>query len=126
VLSLRYGRHAFLLCGDIERQVEWRMLDGQPAPRADVLKVAHHGSRTSTTEEFLDAVHPAFAIVSVGNENSYGNPHPAVIERLERRGVRVLRTDELGLITIRSDGRRLSVDTDRWRGADRGGLLGPF
>src|SRR5262249_46096435 len=99
--------HSFLLSGDIERQVEQQMA----APRSDVLKVAHHGSRTSTTEEFLDAVHPMFAIISAGAGNSYGHPHPMVLERLARKGVLVLRTHRDGLVQIRSDGRRLSVDT---------------
>jgi len=111
VLRVRYGRHAFLLCGDVERQIEWAMLEAGEDPRADVLKVAHHGSRTSSTEEFLNAVAPSFAIVSAGFENSYGHPHPDVLDRLERHRAIVLRTDLDGLITIRSDGHRLSVGT---------------
>jgi len=107
VLRLRFGRHAFLLTGDIERQVE-RTLEGG---RADVLKVAHHGSKTSTTEEFLDGVSPGFAIVSVGLDNSYGHPHPDVLDRLERHHVVVLRTDLDGMITLRSDGRRIALRT---------------
>ena len=111
MLRVRYGRHAFLLCGDVERQIEWAMLDAGETARADVLKVAHHGSRTSSTEEFLAAVAPTFAIVSAGFENSYGHPHPDVLDRLERHRAVVLRTDLDGLITIRSDGRRLAVGT---------------
>jgi competence protein ComEC len=114
VLRLRYGRHTFLLPGDIERQVERAMLDSGALGRADVLKVAHHGSKTSSTEEFLDAVNPLFAVVSAGFENSYGHPHREVIERLTRHRTGVFRTDADGLVTIRSDGRRLHVDT--WRG----------
>jgi competence protein ComEC len=117
VLRVRFGRHAFLLAGDIERQVEWAMLDG--SPRADVLKVAHHGSKTSTTEQFLKAVSPSFAIVSAGLDNSYGHPHPDVLERLERHRAVVLRTDLDGMITVRSDGRRLAVRTN-------GGWLSAF
>jgi competence protein ComEC len=109
VLRVRYGRHAFLLCGDVERQIEGSMLDAGESPRADVLKVAHHGSRTSSTDEFLSAVAPAFAIVSAGFENSYGHPNPDVLDRLERHRAVILRTDLDGLITIRSDGRRLAV-----------------
>ncbi len=112
VLRVLYGRHAFLLSGDVERQVEWGLLDAGGAARADVLKVAHHGSRTSSSEEFLAAVAPTFAIVSSGFENSYGHPHPDVLDRLERHRAVVLRTDIDGLITIRSDGRRLSVGTN--------------
>jgi competence protein ComEC len=107
VLRLRFGQHAFLLAGDIERQVE-RTLE---AARADVLKVAHHGSKTSTTEEFLDGVSPGFAIVSAGAANTYGHPHPDVLERLARHHVVVLRTDLDGMITMRSDGRRIALRT---------------
>ena len=107
VFMVHYGRHSFLFAGDIERQVERMLHPG----RADVLKVAHHGSRTSSTEEFLDAVSPAFAIISAGLDNSYGHPNPDVLERLERHRAVVLRTDMDGMITVRSDGRRLLVRT---------------
>ena len=111
VLRVRYGRHAFLLCGDVERQIEWAMLDAGETARADVLKVAHHGSRTSTTDAFLAAVAPTFAIVSAGFENSYGHPNRDILDRLDRHGAVVLRTDLDGIVTIRSDGRRLAVGT---------------
>jgi competence protein ComEC len=111
VLRIRYGRHAFLLSGDVERQIEWRMLQENELDHIDVLKVAHHGSKTSSTEEFLSAVRPVFAVISAGFENSYGHPHRDVVERLEQHHAVVLRTDQLGLITILSDGRRLRVET---------------
>jgi competence protein ComEC len=112
VLRVRFGPHAFLLPGDAERQVEQEILaTGEPA-RADVLKVGHHGSRTSSVEEFVAAVSPVFAIVSAGYQNSYGHPNPDVLDRLEGHRAVVLRTDLDGLITIRSDGRRLSVYTN--------------
>jgi competence protein ComEC len=111
VLRIHYGRHTFLLCGDVERQIESRMLDENELQHSDVLKVAHHGSRTSTTEAFLDAVSPAFAVISSGFENSYGHPHRDILERLARHGTAALRTDRHGMITIRSDGRRLDVET---------------
>src|SRR5471030_382846 len=113
VLRISYGRRSFLLTGDVERQVEREMLDTNELQHVDVLKVAHHGSRTSSTEEFLSAVTPAFAVISDGFENSYGHPHPAVIERLQQHHADILRTDQQGLITIRTDGRRLSVETYR-------------
>jgi competence protein ComEC len=112
VLRVRYGRHSFLLTGDIERQVERALLDAGESARADVLKVAHHGSRTSSTEEFLEAVSPAFALISAGAGNSYGHPNPDVLDRLEKRRTVVLRTDLDGLITVRSDGRRLAIHTN--------------
>jgi competence protein ComEC len=113
VLRLRYGRHSFLLGGDVERQIEYRMLQANELERADVLKVAHHGSRTSSTEAFLGAVQPTFAVISAGFENSYGHPNREVIERLQEHRAAVLRTDRDGLVTVRSDGRRLSVETYR-------------
>ncbi len=111
VLRITSGPHSFLLTGDAERQIELWMLAENEIRRTDVLKVAHHGSRTSSSDLFLDAVHPAFAIISVGYENSYGHPNREVIDRLEQRGAAVLRTDLDGLVTIRSDGHRLHVET---------------
>ena len=111
VLRLCFGRHSFLLSGDVERQVERDMLNADELQHTDVLKVAHHGSRTSSSEEFLDAVTPFFAVISDGFENSYGHPHPTVIERLQQHHAGILRTDQQGLITIRSDGRHLSVES---------------
>jgi competence protein ComEC len=112
-LRLRYGRHSFLLTGDIERPIERGMLQAGELEHADVLKVAHHGSRTSTTPFFLDAVNPAYAVISAGYLNSYGHPNRDVLDRLRQHGAAVLRTDEEGLVTIRSDGRRLTVETYR-------------
>ena len=114
VLRLSYGRHSFLLTGDIERPVERWMLDENELRRVDVLKTAHHGSRTSSTEQFLGAVSPAFAVISAGFENSYGVPNREVLERLRAQGSVILRTDEDGLIGIRTDGARLYVETNRW------------
>lgn len=113
VLRLRYGKRSFLLTGDVERQIENEMLDANEIPPSDVLKVAHHGSRTSTTEDFLAAAHPAFAIISVGLDNSYGHPNPDVLDRLGEHHAAILRTDQRGLITIRTNGRDLRVETNR-------------
>lgn len=114
VLRLRYGRHSFLLAGDIEKQVEWGLLDRGAVEHADVLKVAHHGSRTSTTPEFLERVRPEVALISAGYENSYRLPNKDVVTRLEDSHSAVFRTDLWGLVTVRSDGRRLRVETARW------------
>jgi competence protein ComEC len=110
VLRIRYGQRSFLLCGDVERPVERRMLEENEIERTDVLKVAHHGSKTSTTEEFLNAVQPAFAVISAGFENNYGHPHRDILERLEEHRTMVLRTDDRGLISVRTDGRRIEVE----------------
>ena len=113
VLRVRFGRHSFLLGGDAERQIEGRMLDANELAPIDVLKVSHHGSRTSSTEAFLSAVRPTFAVISVGLDNSYGHPNQDVLDRLEEHHAGVLRTDRDGLVTFRTDGRHLTVET--WR-----------
>ncbi len=124
VLRLRYGRHSFLLTGDIERQVEWELAARGALERTDVLKVAHHGSRTSSTVPFLDAVQPLFGLISAGYENSFNMPSPDVLNRLGERHVNVLRTDLWGLVSIRTDGRRFQLDTARW--SEPHGLYGAF
>jgi competence protein ComEC len=111
-----YGRHAFLLSGDIERQIEAELVAQGLLRKTDVLKVPHHGSKTSSTAAFLDLLRPAFAVMSTGYENSYGHPHADVLARYEERQACVLRTDLDGLITVRSDGRRLEMDMARWSG----------
>jgi competence protein ComEC len=121
VLRLRHGRHSFLLTGDITRRVEAQLEAG----KIDVLKVAHHGARDSTSAAFLEAADPAVAIVSAGFENAYNLPSPEVLERLRERRVAVLRTDRLGLVTVRSDGRRLELDAAAW-GSRPLRLLDPF
>ena len=112
-----YGRHSFLLTGDIERQIEAEMAAEGLVRRTDVLKVAHHGSKTSSSDAFLDLARPTFAVLSAGFENSYGHPHAEALHRLEDRRACVLRTDLDGFITVRSDGRRLEMDMGRWSGA---------
>jgi competence protein ComEC len=96
--------------------VESEILASGGPLRADVLKVGHHGSRTSTTEDFLDAVHPAFAIISDGVNNPFHHPHPDVIARLAAHHAEALRTDHLGLITVRTDGHAIRV----WDARDDG------
>jgi competence protein ComEC len=111
VLLARYGAHRFLLTGDAEAAEERWMLErwGRAALAADVLKAAHHGSRTSSTAPLLDAVRPRLALISVGAGNTFGHPHPTVLQRYAERGILALRTDELGSIVVSSDGRRLRV-----------------
>ena len=75
------------------------------------LKIAHHGSKTSTTDLFLSAAHPAFATISVGRDNIFGHPSPEVMDRLEAAGVRVYRTDRDGAVTASTDGSMMSVGT---------------
>ena len=110
-MRVTYRRRSLLLTGDMEKPMELRALaDGQPL-RADILKVGHHGSNTSSIDPFLDAVSPTFAVISDGFENSFGHPHPRVLERLHAHHAEVLRTDLQGLITVRTDGSRIWVET---------------
>jgi competence protein ComEC len=111
VLRLADGAETLLLAGDIERPSERRILAQEQPVGVNFLKVAHHGSKTSTTDPFLSAAHPAFAAISVGKDNSFGHPSPEVTERLEAAGVRVYRTDRDGAITASTDGKTLSVKT---------------
>jgi competence protein ComEC len=109
VLRLDYGRRSFILSGDVERPIEKALVAENLIQPADVLKIAHHGSRTSTSEPFLDLVHPAFAVISAGFENSYGHPNPDVLGRLAEHHTATYRTDKMGLITIRTDGQHIEV-----------------
>ncbi len=108
VLRATWGRHKFLLTGDIDRMVERRLLDERLIGHIDVLKVAHHGSKTSLLADFLDAARPAVALISVGAGNYYGLPNPATISALNAHRTLVLRTDRDGLTGVRSDGRYLA------------------
>ena len=113
-LTLRLGDAGVLLTGDAERRAEEEMLGTPAALRAAVLKVPHHGSKTSSTPAFVAAVAPQVAVVSVGADNRYGLPSRAVLERYRTAGICVLRTDECGAVTVEVDGDRVAVET--WRG----------
>jgi competence protein ComEC len=111
VIRLTEGSESFLLAGDVERSSERTILSEQQPVGVNFLKVAHHGSKTSSTDAFLSAAHPEFAAISVGRDNSFGHPSPEVTDRLEAAGVRVYRTDRDGAITASTDGSTLSVST---------------
>jgi competence protein ComEC len=111
VLELVYRDAAILLTGDVSAQIEREITPRlTPAPLR-ILKVAHHGSRTSTSRELLAAWHPQIAVISCGRGNRFGHPTPETLARLAEAGVRVLRTDRDGQITIESDGRTARVRT---------------
>ena len=109
VIRLTDGQQTMLLTGDIENPVERTLTsDGGPIS-ADFLKVPHHGSKTSSTQDFLDAVHPRLAVISVGQDNTFGQPNAEVLDRIEQQGARVYRTDRDGAITTISDGHQVTV-----------------
>jgi competence protein ComEC len=111
IVLVRVGAVRFLLTGDAERGEEAWLVDRAGGDlRADVLKVAHHGSATSTTPDFLAAGRPRLAVISVGAANLYGHPDPATLRALAAAGAQVLRTDRLGSIVLRTNGRRLVVE----------------
>jgi len=107
VVRLDHGMTSFLFTGDAEAGSERAMLAGRQDLRADVIKIGHHGSRTSTTEAFLDAVQPVAAVISVGGSNRFGHPHADVLARLNYRGIQILRTDEMGTIVMATDGEQV-------------------
>src|SRR5690606_22271784 len=100
VLEVVIGDVAVILAGDVGESVEREIATRLTPDKLRVLKVAHHGSRSSTARAFVDAVAPAAAIISAGRGNMYGHPHPTVVSRLERAGVAIFRTDRDGQIDI--------------------------
>ena len=118
VVRLRVGSVTMLLAGDAEAGEEaWLLAQSPGLLRADVLKVAHHGSATSSTGAFVDAVQPSLAVISVGNGNMYRHPSPDVVRRLAASGAVTLRTDRFGTIVLHTDGRGIEVEAggERWR-----------
>lgn len=104
MFRLVYGETSFLFTGDAETQAEAAAIAAGAALDSDVLKLGHHGSRTSSSPAFLNAVTPDYAVISCGTGNSYGHPHPETIEKLKSAGIAYFRTDEQGSITAISDG----------------------
>lgn len=109
VLRVTYGNTAFLLMGDAEAEVEETMLTAKAELAADVLVVGHHGSATSSSENFLKAVAPRDALLSVGEDNSYNLPNTGVLTRLKEQGAALYRTDLQGTIIVISDGEQITV-----------------
>jgi competence protein ComEC len=115
VLRVEYGHTSFLLTADIERDGEERLLRRGNLLPCTVLKVAHHGSRSSTHDRFLERARPNWAVISCGRYNSFGHPAPAVLGRLQNAGTRVQRTDLSGSIEVFSDGQTCRVQSFRGR-----------
>ena len=111
VIKLTYGNSSFLFTGDAEEVSENEMLAKGYPIKADVLKVGHHGSDSSTGDGFLKAVSPEYAVISVGKGNSYGHPSQKTLDSLDAAGVTVYRTDEAGTIIAISDGKTISFKT---------------
>jgi competence protein ComEC len=111
VLRISFGARSFLLTGDIEKEAETRLVESAQRLRADVLKVAHHGSKTSSTIGFLESVSPLHAVISAPKLSPFGHPHPEALARLRTTSARIWLTSECGAITISTDGADLRVET---------------
>lgn len=111
VLKVQYGSTSFLLTGDAQAESEQEMLASRANLEADVLKVGHHGSHSSTTLAFLKAVSPKYAVISVGAGNDYGHPHQETLDKLAAAGVKVYRTDINGTVVFVSDGKTVTAKT---------------
>lgn len=110
VLRIVYGSRAILLTGDIERAAETALLTNGGTLAADVVKVAHHGSRTSSMEQFIDATRAQYAIIPVGRNSPFGHPHANVVERWMLTGATVMTTGTSGMISVSTDGKDLKID----------------
>jgi len=113
VMRLVMGNASFLFTGDIEEEAEGAILASGQMLASTVLKVPHHGGKTSLSDGFLEGVSPQLAVISVGRDNRFGHPAPETLQRLEKRGISILRTDQNGTIEVITDGKRYWVKTQR-------------
>lgn len=113
VIKITYREVSFLLTGDAEDVAEKEILNSGANIKADVLKVGHHGSSSSTTSAFLNMVKPEYAVISLGADNEYHHPHQATLTRLKKAGINILRTDERGTIVFTTDGKDIEVETEK-------------
>jgi competence protein ComEC len=108
VIKVNYGNTSFLFTGDAEKDIENEILDNNEDISADVLKVGHHGSSTSTSKRFLNKVNPSIAVISVGKDNDYNHPNDDTIKRLIENKAIIYRTDKDGTVIISSDGAKIT------------------
>lgn len=113
VCMVTYGQRRFLFQGDAEAPAENAILDSGQVIAADVLKVGHHGSSTSTLREYLQAVDPSVALISCGKDNDYGHPHQETLQKLKTQKAAVYRTDQSGTVVVHTDGKTLTVTTEK-------------
>lgn len=120
-ILLKNGSHRFLFTGDAEAAAEADILENGIDISADVYKVSHHGSKGATSDAFLDAVNPTYAVISCGEGNMYGHPNAEVLNKLRAKGVMVFRTDEQGTLVVTSDGTTLTWNaspSDTWQAGE--------
>lgn len=111
VLRITYDDVSFMLTGDAEKEAEEMILSHSPNLQSQILKVGHHGSNTSTSSEFLNAVKPKITIIQVGKNNTYGHPTEEILSRLNSLGIEIYRNDLQGDIVVKTDGKTYSVNT---------------
>jgi len=111
ISKLVFGKNSFLFTGDAYKNVEGELINKKAEIDSDVLKVSHHGSKTSSSEEFIKSVSPQIAVISAGIGNKYGHPHQEVLELLEKYDIKILRTDKDGDIKIISDGKNYAISS---------------
>lgn len=111
VIKATYGSNSFLFTGDAESLVEKQILDKGFDVRADVLKLGHHGSSTSSSAAYLKKVNPKYAVVSLAKINDYGHPHKETMDKLKSMGIKLYRTDECGNIVVTSDGKNIKFNS---------------
>jgi len=111
VLKICFGNNSFLFTGDIDKECEKKIIDSGADIRADVLKLSHHGSKYSNSDEFIDSVNPKIAIVSAGNFKIYGHPDKSTIDKFNQRNINVLNTNEKGAVELFSDGNKVYFKT---------------
>lgn len=117
VIKMTHGENTFLFTGDAEEEAEMDILAEGLDVSADVLKAGHHGSSTSTSDDFLEAVSPEYAVISCGEDNKYGHPHAETMNKFRQTGVTVYRTDEQGTVIAASDGSTITWNespSDSW------------
>lgn len=120
-LLLEHGANTFLFTGDAEEEAEEDILNSGIGIHADVYQAGHHGSRTSSSQAFLDAVSPEYAVISCGQDNEYGHPHAQTLNSFRKMGTRVFRTDEQGSIVAGSDGKEIkwnAAPSDTWKAGE--------
>ena len=110
IIEIKYKNTSFLLTGDTTKEIENNILD--KFEKINVLKVAHHGSKDSSSAQFLSKTHPDYAIISVGKDNDYHHPHQVTLDKLNRINSKIYRTDQLGTIIITSDGNNISINNE--------------
>lgn len=114
IMKLTFGNTSYMFTGDAEAHAEQEVVAKYPKNLdADVLKFGHHGSSTSSTKEFVEAVSPEYGVISCGVDNKYGHPHRETLQTIDTHGIKAYRTDKQGQITITSDGNTINIKTEK-------------